>query len=247
MSDPLLSVLMPFYNERGTLEEIVRRVLAAEAGMPLELVMVDDCSSDGSGEIARGLAEGDGRIRLVAHERNRGKGAAVRTGIAAAAGTVAVIQDADLEYDPGEYRRLAAPILSGEADAVYGSRFLERRLDGALVRSVLANRVLTGWANFINGTRLTDMETCQKAVRMDLLKSLRLTSERFGIEPEITARLAQARARIVEVPIAYDPRSYAEGKKISWLDGAAALWHVLKFRLAPQREFEGLRTTRQGG
>lgn len=229
----LLSVLMPFYNERGTLEEIVRRVLASDPGVPLELVMVDDCAADGSGEIARRLAGSDGRIRLVCHDRNRGKGAGVRTAIAAATGTIAVIQDADLEYDPAEYRKLIAPILAGEADAVYGSRFLGGAPKKALGSSLFANKLLTGLSNLVNGLRLTDMETCFKAVRTDLLKGLWLTSDRFGIEPEITARLARAHARIVEVPISYSPRSYAEGKKISWRDGAAAVWHILKFRFRP--------------
>ncbi|MFH1730853.1 MAG: glycosyltransferase family 2 protein [Planctomycetota bacterium] len=226
----LLSVLMPFYNERGTLEEIVRRVLASEPGVPVELVMVDDCSADGSGEIAEKLAESDERIRLVRHDANRGKGAAVRSAIAAAAGTIAVIQDADFEYDPGDYAALIAPILAGEADAVYGSRFLGGSPEGALGSSVLANNLLTKLSNLVNGLGLSDMETCYKAVRTGLLKSLHLTSDRFGIEPEITARLAQAKARIVEVPISYNPRSYAEGKKIRWRDGAAAIWHILKFR-----------------
>jgi len=223
---------MPFYNERATLEEIVRRVLASEPGVPVELVMVDDCSTDGSGEIAGQLAASDDRIRLVKHEVNRGKGAAVRTAIAAAAGTIAVIQDADFEYDPNDYAALIAPLLADEADAVYGSRFLGSAPENALGSSVLANKVLTKLSNLVNGLRLTDMETCYKAVRTGLLKSLHLTSDRFGIEPEITARLAQAKARIVEVPIAYHPRSYAEGKKISWRDGAAAVWHILKFRFS---------------
>jgi glycosyltransferase involved in cell wall biosynthesis len=228
----LLSILMPFYNERKTLQEIVRRVLASEPGVPVELVMVDDCSTDGSGEIAGRLAESDDRIRLVKHEVNRGKGAAVRTAIAAVAGTIAVIQDADFEYDPNDYAALIAPLLADEADAVYGSRFLGGAPENALGSSVFANKILTKLSNLVNGLRLTDMETCYKAVRTGLLKSLHLTSDRFGIEPEITARLAQAGARIAEVPVAYHPRSYAEGKKISWRDGAAAVWHILKFRFS---------------
>ena len=223
---------MPFYNERETLEEIVRRVLASEPGVPVELVMVDDCSTDGSGEIAEKLAASDERIRLIKHEVNRGKGAAVRTAIAAAAGTIAVIQDADFEYDPNDYAALIAPLLAGKADVVYGSRFLKGTPDNALGSSVAANKILTKLSNLVNGLRLTDMETCYKAVRTDLLKGLHLTSDRFGIEPEITARLAQAKARIVEVPISYLPRSYAEGKKISWRDGAAAVWHIVKFRFS---------------
>ncbi len=226
----LLSVLMPFYNERKTIEEIVRRVLESEPGVALELVMVDDRSTDWGGEVASRLADADKRIKLVRHKENLGKGAAVRTAIAAATGTVAVIQDADLEYDPREYRKLIAPIIAGEADAVYGSRFLGETAKDALDSSVFANKFLTKLSNIVNGLRLTDMETCQKAVRLDLLKSLHLMSDRFGIEPEITARLAQAKAHILEVPISYNPRSYGEGKKISWRDGAAALWHIIKFR-----------------
>ncbi len=223
---------MPFYNERATLEEIVRRVLASEPGVPMELVMVDDCSTDGSSEIADKLAGSDERIRLVKHEVNRGKGAAVRTAIAAATGTIAVIQDADFEYDPNDYAALIAPLLAGEADVVYGSRFLEGTPEKALGSSVAANKILTKLSNLVNGLRITDMETCYKAVRTDLLKGLHLTSDRFGIEPEITARFAQAKVRIVEVPISYNPRSYAEGKKISWRDGAAAVWHIMKFRFS---------------
>ena len=223
---------MPFYNERETLEEIVRRVLASEPGVRVELVMVDDCSTDGSDEIAEKLAESDERIRLVKHQVNRGKGAAVRTAIAAATGTIAVIQDADFEYDPNDYAALIAPLLAGEADVVYGSRFLEGTPEKALGSSVVANKILTKLSNLVNGLRITDMETCYKAVRTDLLKGLHLSSDRFGIEPEITARFAQAKVRIVEVPISYNPRSYAEGKKISWRDGAAAVWHIIKFRFS---------------
>ncbi len=226
----LLSVLMPFYNERPTLEEIVRRVLASEPGVPIELIMVDDCSTDGSGQIAKTLAQSDERVKLVRHERNRGKGASVRSAIAAASGTIAVIQDADLEYDPGEYAGLIAPIIAGQADAASGSRFLGETHCATLRRTLLANKFLTKLSNIVNGLKLTDMETCFKAVRADVLKKLRLTSDRFGIEPEITARLAQAGARIVEVPISYRPRSHAQGKKISWRDGAAAGWHILRFR-----------------
>lgn len=226
-----LSVLMPFYNERETLAELVRRVLAAEPGLPIELVMVDDCSTDGSGELAAKLAASDSRIRLLRHKQNRGKGAAVRTAIDSATGTVCIIQDADLEYEPSEYRRLVSPILAGEADAVYGSRFAKGAPPGISRSSLLANRFLTRQFNLLYGTHLTDMETCYKAVRTDLLRSLRLAADRFGIEPEITAGLVRAKARILEVPISYRPRSYAEGKKVSWRDGAAAVWHILRLRL----------------
>lgn len=226
-----LSVLMPFYNERETLTELVRRVLTAEPGVPVELVMVDDCSTDGSGEIAAELGASDSRVRLLRHERNRGKGAAVRTAVAAASGTISIIQDADFEYDPREYRRLVSPILAGEADAVYGSRFAAGAPAGMSRLAFFANRFLTRQFNLLYGTHLTDMETCYKAVRTDLLRSLRLTTNRFGIEPEITAGLVRAKARILEVPISYHPRSYVEGKKVSWRDGAAAVWHILRLRL----------------
>lgn len=224
-----LSVLMPFYNERQTLPEIVTRVLASDPCVDIELVMVDDYSSDGSGNIAARLAKADARIRLIRHDKNRGKGAAVRTAIEAATGTVAVIQDADLEYDPADYKALIAPIIAGEADAVFGSRFLLGNPPSAMRSTIFANKVLTAYANFYYGIKLTDMETCLKAVRIDLLKSLSLRSDRFGIEPEITARLAQRKAKIIEVPVSYNPRTYAEGKKIKWTDGVAALIHITKF------------------
>jgi glycosyltransferase involved in cell wall biosynthesis len=228
----LLSVLMPFYNESRTLDGIARRVLATDPGVPLELVMVDDCSTDDSLAIAQRLAEADDRVRVIRHDRNRGKGAAVRTAIAEARGTILVIQDADFEYDPADYRHLIGPILLDEADAVYGSRFARGVPDGALTSSVVANKVLTRLSNVVNGLHLTDMETCYKAVRADLMKGLHLTSDRFGIEPEITARLAQAKARIVEIPISYQPRSYDEGKKIGWRDGLAAMRDIVRFRFA---------------
>jgi len=221
---------MPFYNERQTLEEIVKRVLGSEPGVEIELVMVDDHSNDGSGNIAARLANAEPRVRLIRHDKNMGKGAGVRTAIAAATGSIAVIQDADLEYDPSDYRALIAPIIAGDADVVYGSRFLRGNPPNAMPRVIFANKVLTAYANLLYGLKLTDMETCLKAVRMDLLKALNLRSDRFGIEPEITARLAQKKARFVEVPVSYDPRSYAEGKKIRCIDGFAAILHILKFR-----------------
>lgn len=221
---------MPFYNEQGTLGEIVGRVLKSDPGVPIELVMVDDCSRDGSLAIAENLAKNDERIKLVRHEINKGKGAGVRTAIASATGTIGIIQDADLEYDPSEYRQLIAPIIEEKADVVFGSRFLKGGSVKQTFSAKIANKVLTGFSNLMNGTKITDMETCFKAVRLDMLKGLHLVSDRFGIEPEITARLAQAKAKIIEVPISYNPRSYAEGKKINWRDGAAALWHIVKFR-----------------
>ena len=221
---------MPVHDEEGTLEEIVRRVLASEPGIPIELVIVDDGSSDGSREIAARLAADDERIALARHDEGRGKGAAVRTAIGQATGTIAIVQDADFEYDPEDYAAVIAPILAGATDAVYGTRFATGLPEGAIGRSVMANRFLTWLSNLLNGLRLTDMETCYKVIRLGVLKNLRLTSDRFGIEPEITAELARAKVKILEVPISYYPRSYDQGKKISWRDGLAAIWHILRFR-----------------
>jgi glycosyltransferase involved in cell wall biosynthesis len=225
-ADPLLSVVMPVYNERTTVEEIVGRVLAVP--LRIELIAVDDASSDGSREILERLAR-ERRFRLLAQERNRGKGAAVRWGIAEAAGDVIVIQDADLEYSPEEYPELLDLIVKGKADAVFGSRFIGRHRC-FLFTHYLANLFLNLVTNLLYNTTMTDMETCFKAVRADLLKSLDLKSDRFGIEPEITAKLFKRGARVYEVPITYEGRDYSEGKKISWRDGFPALWTLIKYR-----------------
>jgi SAM-dependent methyltransferase len=222
---------MPVYNEARTLRTIVRRVLAAPVDGELELVAVDDGSQDRSLEILREMAEADDRIVVLHHGTNRGKGAAVRTAISRMTGDIALIQDSDLEYDPEDYPRVLKPIIDGRADAVFGSRFAaspERRV--LLYWHSLGNRILTWWTNVLNDLNLTDMETCYKAVRADLLRGLRLRSDRFGIEPEITTRLAQWGARIYEVPISYHGRTYAEGKNIGWRDGLQALWLLFKFR-----------------
>jgi glycosyltransferase involved in cell wall biosynthesis/protein-L-isoaspartate O-methyltransferase len=231
-----LSVLMPVYNESRTLRTIVKRVLESPVECEIELVCVDDCSQDDSLQILQELASEDPRIKVVAQPVNMGKGKAIRTAIETMTGDLAIIQDADLEYDPNEYPRVIAPLLTGKADAVYGSRFAssaERRV--LFFWHALGNRVLTMFSNMANDLNLTDMETCYKAVRGDLLKSLRLTSDRFGLEPEITARLAQWGARIYEVPISYHGRTYAEGKNIGWRDGVEALWLIFKFRLLDTR------------
>ncbi|MDX1429278.1 MAG: glycosyltransferase, partial [Rhodothermales bacterium] len=226
-----LSVLMPVFNESRTLRTIVGRVMAAPVEADLELVCVDDYSTDDSLSILRELAEEDPRIRVAAQPFNMGKGRAIRTAIEHMTGDIAIVQDADLEYDPNEYQRVLQPILDGRADAVYGSRFAaseQRRV--LFFWHALGNRLLTLLSNMANDLNLTDMETCYKAVRADVLKRLRLTSDRFGFEPEITARLAQWGARIYEVPISYHGRTYAEGKNIGWRDGVEALWLILKFR-----------------
>ncbi len=231
-----LSVLMPVYNESRTLRTIVDRVLDSSVEMEIELVCVDDCSEDESLEILNDLALSDPRIKVFAQPVNMGKGKAIRTAIEQMTGDVAIVQDADLEYDPAEYQKVLQPILDGRADAVYGSRFAaseQRRV--LFFWHALGNRLLTLFANMANDLNLSDMETCYKAVRSDVLKSLRLTSDRFGFEPEVTARLAQWGARIYEVPISYHGRTYAEGKNIGWVDGLEALWLIFKFRFLDTR------------
>ncbi len=231
-----LSVLMPVYNEGRTLRTIIVRVLASPVVTDIELVCVDDCSQDDSLAILHDLAAADDRIRVIAQPVNMGKGKAIRTAIEHMTGDIAIIQDADLEYDPEEYSKVIGPILSGKADAVYGSRFASSEVRRVLFFwHALGNRLLTMFSNMANDLNLTDMETCYKAVRSDVLKRLRLTSDRFGLEPEITARLAQWGARIYEVPISYHGRTYAEGKNIGWRDGVEALWLIFKFRFLDTR------------
>lgn len=231
-----LSVLMPVYNEARTLRTIVSRVLDSPVETEIELICVDDCSTDDSLAILRELADTDPRIKVVAQPMNMGKGRAIRTAIETMTGDIGIVQDADLEYDPNEYPVVLAPLLEGRADAVYGSRFAaseQRRV--LFFWHALGNRFLTLMSNMANDLNLTDMETCYKAVRGDVLKRLRLTSDRFGFEPEVTARLAQWGARIYEVPISYHGRTYAEGKNIGWRDGVEALWLVAKFRFLDTR------------
>jgi len=241
----VLSVIVPVYNEEPTLRIAMERL--RKVPLDMQIVCVNDASRDRSGEILESL-RAEGIIDVVEHHpRNRGKGAAVRTGIQAATGDVIVVQDADLEYDPHELPMLLQHIADGRADAVFGSRFLGGPRRVLYFWHRVGNGVLTVFSNMLTDLNLTDMETCYKMVRADLMKSLDLRTDRFGIEPELTARLAQARARIYEVPISYSGRTYAEGKKIGWRDGVAAFWHIIRanFRgkqLVPTPAPSGMRT-----
>ena len=231
-----LSVLMPVHNEARTLREIVRRVLQSPIDLDIELVCVDDGSTDGSGDILKQLASEHANIKVFHHAAGKGKGAALRTAIGEMTGDIALVQDADLEYDPEDYPKLIGPILSGEADAVFGSRFITgRRRQVHRFWHAQANRVLTLLCNMLSDLSLTDMETCYKAVRAEVLKSVPLVSRRFEIEVEITMRLSRRNLRIYEVPISYHGRTAAEGKKIGFSDGLHAIWAILRFGLFDRR------------
>jgi glycosyltransferase involved in cell wall biosynthesis len=223
-----LSVIVPVYNERKTIEKIIRRVQTVDLGLEKEIIVVDDGSTDGTGEALRSMDIPG--LRIVHHEKNKGKGAALRTGFDLAEGDIILVQDADLEYDPGEYPKLLGPILDGRADVVYGSRFLGGPHRVLYFWHYVGNRFLTTISNMLSNINLTDMETCYKVFRRDVLRRIQLKSPRFGFEPEITVKLAKLRCRIYEVPISYSGRDYAEGKKIGWKDGLAALFHLLRFR-----------------
>ena len=253
--EPTLSIVIPIYNEVASLKKLLQSVVNVEIDMKKELILVDDFSTDGTRDILREI-EGienipkeihsylevtgiptnedekdtdDLSVRIFYHDVNKGKGATLRTGFQHITGEITLIQDADLEYDPADYPKLLKPILDDKADVVYGSRFMKGKQTG-LLSSYLANQFLTTLANIVNGTKLTDMETCYKVIRTPVLKDISLYSDRFGFEPEITAKLAKRKCKIVEVPISYRGRDYHEGKTVSWKDGIAAIFHILRFR-----------------
>ncbi len=223
-----LSVVIPVYNEKDTILEILDRVRNVD--LPKETIVVDDCSSDGTREILQELLPSDS-LKIILQPENRGKGAALRAGFAAVTGDIVVIQDADLEYDPSEYVNLIQPILANKADVVFGSRFLGGPHRVLLFWHSVGNRLLTTLSNMLTDLNLTDMETCYKVFRADVLKKITLRENRFGFEPEFTAKVGKARCRVYEVPISYSGRDYSEGKKIGWKDGVAAIYFILKYRL----------------
>ncbi len=222
-----LSIVIPVYNEKDTVLEVLNRV--RQVDLPKEMIVIDDCSTDGTRQILQSLpASSD--LQVIFQPENRGKGAALRTGFTAVSGDIVVIQDADLEYDPAEYPRLIEPILANKADVVYGSRFLGGPHRALFFWHSLGNRILTTLSNMLTDLNLTDMETCYKVFRAEILKEIVLRENRFGFEPEFTAKVSKKRYRVFEVPISYSGRDYSEGKKIGWKDGVAALYFIIKYR-----------------
>jgi glycosyltransferase involved in cell wall biosynthesis len=229
---PCLSVVVPCYDERRTVLALLDRVLASP--WTAEVIVVDDGSTDGTRELLAGAD--DPRLTVLLHDENRGKGAALRTGIAAATADFVIVQDADLEYDPAEYGEMVSPLEQGVADVVYGSRFVSSRPHRVLYFwHSLGNRALTLLSNMFTDVNLTDMETCFKAFRREVIQAIEIEEDRFGFEPEITAKVARARLRIFEVGISYSGRTYDEGKKIGWRDGLRALWCIIKYSAAGER------------
>jgi glycosyltransferase involved in cell wall biosynthesis len=229
-----LSVIVPVYNEIATIAEVIKRVRAAPVQMPMELIFVDDYSMDGTREFLQSLVTSERgeneEVKVFLHEQNLGKGAAIRTAISHATGTMALIQDADLEYDPQDYGSLLKPILDGYADVVFGNRFHGGPHRVLYFWHAVGNRFLTTLCNMVTNLNLTDMEVGYKAFRTEILKQIQLHSSRFGFEPEITVKVAKRGCRIYEVPISYYGRTYAEGKKIGWRDGIAAFFHIIRYR-----------------
>ena len=248
LDNPKLTIVVPVYNEKATIDEILRRVLDTEVRK--EVIVVDDCSTDGTRQILENMAarqangeafapaqDGSGPIelrdlRFLFQVPNQGKGAALRRGFAQATGEIVLVQDADLEYDPRDYSKLLEPIVDGRADVVYGSRFLGGPQRVHYFWHYVANKMLTLLSDIFTNLKLTDMETCYKVFRREVLKGIELKSDRFGFEPEITAKIAKHKWRIYEVPIAYAGRTYEEGKKITWKDGVQTLWCIIRYNLA---------------
>jgi len=222
-----LSVVIPVYNEKSTILEVLERVRSVD--LPKEMIVVDDCSTDGTREVLLSIPPSDD-LKVVLQPENSGKGAALRAGFAAVSGDIVIIQDADLEYDPAEYVNLLQPILANKADVVFGSRFLGGPHRVLLFWHSVGNRILTTLSNMLTDLNLTDMETCYKVFRAEVLKRITLRENRFGFEPEFTAKISKARCRIYEVPISYSGRDYSEGKKIGWKDGVAAIYFIFKYR-----------------
>lgn len=248
LDDPKVSIVIPVYNEKSTIEEILRRVL--ETKVRKEVIIVDDCSADGTRQILENMATHQNKnqtlvascdggdpvqvreLRFFFQAENQGKGAALRRGFAESTGDIVLVQDADLEYDPRDYAKLLEPILDGRADVVYGSRFLGGPQRVHYFWHYVANKLLTLFSDISTNLKLTDMETCYKVFRREVLSGIQLKSNRFGFEPEITAKIAKRKWRIYEVPISYAGRTYEEGKKITWKDGLQALWCIIRFKFS---------------
>jgi glycosyltransferase involved in cell wall biosynthesis len=237
----VLSVVIPVYNERNTIREILRQVRAVP--VQKQIILVDDCSRDGTREILQTMAAEEPDLTVVFHERNQGKGAALRTGFAYATGQIVIVQDADLEYDPGQYLQLIQPIIEGKADVVYGSRFIGETHRVLYFWHYLANKFLTLLSNVFTNLNLTDMEVCYKVFRREVIQGIRLKSDRFGFEPEVTAKVARfqmpaiegrpaRRCRVYEMPVSYNGRDYKEGKHITWKDGVQALYCIIRYAWA---------------
>jgi len=223
-----LSIVIPVFNEKNTIQEIISRVEAVNLSLEKEIIIIDDFSRDGTREILEKIKQP--HIKVYFHQKNMGKGAALRTGFSLAQGDIILVQDADLEYDPQEYPKLLAPILDGRADVVYGSRFLGGPHRVLFFWHYVGNKMLTTFSNILSNLNLTDMETCYKAFKKEVISKINLKSKRFGFEPEVTVKIAKLKCRIYEVPISYSGRDYSEGKKIGWKDGIAAIFHIIRYR-----------------